>query len=297
MNWSTIPSLAALRAFEAAARHQNLSAAARELNVTHAAIAQHVRALEQEFGESLLVREGRGVAPTDAGRQLAAGLAEGFGQIGEVVAELRQRGAERPVTISVTPGFAAGWLMPRIGAFWAAHPDVQISISPATTVIDLRRDGFDVAVRYGDGNWPGLSVELLTRADYTALAHPDLIAGRRVTCLDDLLDLPWLLDTQVMERRRTIEREGVDLDQVKVTMLNTNELALSAAVSGLGVTFQPRSLVERELKSGQLVALCALQEQGVGYHIVTVPGRTSAQLDTFLKWLRAQKPQSVSASE
>ncbi|WP_298839260.1 LysR family transcriptional regulator [uncultured Roseobacter sp.] len=291
MDWSKIPSLSALRAYEAAARHQSLSAAARELNVTHAAIAQHVRALEQEFGESLLVREGRGVIPTDAGRQLAAGLAGGFGRIGEAVANQRRRGADRPVNISVTPAFAAGWLMPRIGEFWAAHPEVQISISPASTVVDLRRDGFDLAVRYGEGSWPGLDAELLTRADYLGLAHPDLIDGRKINCLEDLLDLPWLLDAHVMERRRIIEREGVDLDKVRLTMLNTNELALSAAVSGLGVTFQPRSLVERELRSGQLVAVCELREQGVGYHIVTVPGRSSPQLATFLKWLRRQKPQ------
>ena len=289
MDWNRIPSLAALRAFEAAARHQSLSAAARELNVTHAAIAQHVRALEQEFGESLLVREGRGVAATDAGRHLAAGLAEGFAGIGEVVMELRQRGADRPVNISVTPAFAAGWLMPRIGDFWASHPEVQISINPSSDVVDLRRDGFDVAVRYGEGSWPGLDAELLARAEYLGLAHPDLIAGREANCLDDLLDLPWLLDSHVMERRRIIEREGVDLDKVKVTMLSTNELALSAAASGLGVTFQPRSLVERELRSGQLVAVCALREQGVGYHIVTVPGRVSPSLTTFLKWLRRQK--------
>ncbi|MEP2641224.1 LysR family transcriptional regulator [Roseobacter sp.] len=286
MNWTNIPSLSALRAFEAAARLQNLSAAARELNVTHAAIAQHVRTLEHAFSESLLIRQGRGVAPTPAGQQLAARLKSGFEIIADAVQDLHDNTADRPLNITVTPGFATSWLMPRIGEFWAQHPQVQLNITPSTALIDLRRDGFDLAVRYGEGVWPKLTSELLTAAQYWAVAHPDLVAGRTVRSLHDLSDLPWLLDVHQLERHRIIEAEGLDLSTLQVTQLNTNDLALSAATAGLGVTVQPRPLVERDINTGQLVKLLALREGGLGYHMVTVPGRTPPALKIFMRWLR-----------
>lgn len=286
MDWHCIPSLAALRAFEAAARHQSLSAAARELNVTHAAIAQHVRALEQEFSDSLLVRQGRGVAATAAGRALAERLGDGFQTIAEAVGDLRDRNADRPINITVTPGFAGSWLMPRIGAFWAKHPEIQVNINPSCSVLDLRQEGFDMGVRYGAGDWPKLEAEMLTAAAYCAVAHPDLVTGREVRSLHDLTDLPWVMDSYEREQHRVLEGEGIDLAALDVTLLSTNDLALSAALAGLGVTVQPSSIVERDVRSGQLVKLFELKDNGLGYHMVTVPGRSTPHLRTFMAWLR-----------
>ena len=131
MNWKDIPSLAALRAFEALARHGSLSGAARELNVTHAAVSQHLRQLESALDEPLARREGQGMALTDAGRDLALALGEGFARIAEGVAQLRDRRAQRLVVVALTPSFAESWLMPRIGGFWSAHPEVEIRLAPS----------------------------------------------------------------------------------------------------------------------------------------------------------------------
>lgn len=286
MDWHDIPSLAALRAFEAAARHESLSAAARELNVTHAAVAQHVRALEQDFAEDLLTRQGRGVVATAAGRALAEQLGAGFQTIAEAVVDLRNRNADRPVNITVTPGFAGSWLMPRIGEFWSKHPEIQVNINPSCSVVELRQEGFDLGVRYGAGSWPKLEAELLTEAAYWAVAHPDLVAGRTVHSLCDLTDLPWVMDSYEREQHRVVEGEGVDLAELDVALLSTNDLALSAALAGLGVTVQPKSIVEREIRTGQLVKLVALRDNGLGYYMVTVPGRHSPNLQTFMGWLR-----------
>ncbi len=286
MDWQCIPSLAALRAFEAAARHQSLSAAARELNVTHAAIAQHVRALEQEFADNLLMRQGRGVMATAAGRALAERLGDGFQTIAEAVSDLRDRNADRPLNITVTPGFAGSWLMPRIGEFWSTHPDIQVNINPSCSVLDLRQEGFDMAVRYGAGDWPKLEAEMLTAARYCAVARPDLVAGREVRSLQDLTNLPWVMDSYEREQHRVLEGEGIDLADLDVTLLSTNDLALSAALAGLGVTVQPSSIVERDVRSGQLVKLFELKDNGLGYHMVTVPGRSTPYLRTFMAWLR-----------
>ena len=288
MNWKEIPSLPALRAFEAAVRCKSLSQAARELNVTHAAIAQHVRGLEADIGETLLLRDGRGVAPTEAGRTLADTLNTGFSTIIDGVNVLRAQAINRPLQITATPAFTTHWLMPRIGEFWAKHPEIEVNINPSVTLVDLRADGFDLALRYGDGSWAGLDAEMLTEGTFWGVAHPDLVAGRVTRSIHDLTDLPWLLDGHVMERKMIIEREGIDLSTLKLTILMTNEMVMSAAVSGLGVTFQPRSIVERELASGQLVKVCELSEDDMGYYMVSVPARSTPHLNTFKKWLRSK---------
>jgi len=286
MDWRSLPSLATLRAFETAARHQNLSQAARELNVTHAAISQHVRRLEEELGEPLLLRQGRGMALTDAGRLLAENLGNGFATIADGVEQIRQRGQDRPVQISVTPAFASHWLMPRIGSFWSEHPEIKISINPSANLVDLRRDGVDLAVRYGDGNWPGVDTELLTDGEFVVVSHPDLVRGRQVNSLSDLVDLPWVMEDHMMERRRIVEEEGIDLNQVKLTTMQTSDLVSSAVAAGLGVSVQPRSLVEAQIEAGAVVSLYRISQSELGYYILTRPGAVTQNTETFRKWLR-----------
>lgn len=286
MDWRSLPSLAALRAFEAAARHQNLSQAARELNVTHAAISQHVRKLEEELREPLLLRQRRGMALTDAGRLLADSLGNGFATIADGVAQVRQRGQDRAVQISVTPAFASHWLMPRIGAFWADHPEVTININPSMDLVDLRRDGVDLAVRYGDGNWPEVEAELLTDGEFIVVAHPDLLRGRQVNCLSDLVDLPWVMESHMMERRRIVEEEGIDLDAVNLTTMQTSGLVMSAVTAGLGVSVQPKSLIEAQIKDGLVVPLHRFTQSELGYYILTRPGAVTQNAAIFRNWLR-----------
>ncbi|MEP3299894.1 MAG: LysR family transcriptional regulator [Pseudoruegeria sp.] len=293
MSLNKLPSLAALRAFEAAARHQSFSKAAQELNVTHAAIAQHVRSLEGEFSETLIQRQGHSMIPTSAGRELAEDLKAGFSRISDGVDKIRTSGDNRPLNISVTPGFAANWLMPRIGEFWANYPEITLNINPTIGLVDLKRDGFDLAIRYGEGNWPRLHSEMLSNGDFWVVAHRDLLEGRRVNCLDDVLDLPWFLENHTNERRVIVEREGVDFDKINLTLFNTTELVLSAVLSKLGVSLQERSLVDQHIKNGELVNVCALSQPGLGYYLVTLPERNPPGLRQLTKWLRSKAQEAT----
>ncbi len=288
MDWSKIPSLAALRAFEAAARHQNLSVAARELNVTHAAVAQHVRSLEADLATPLLFRSGRGVAPTEEGRFLAQHLTDGFNVIAEGIAELQRSKEDRPLSVSVTPSFAANWLMPRIGGFWQAHPEISLNINPNVKLIDLRRDGFDMAIRFGNGLWPGLSCELLTSGEFWVVASPKLLSTSKNLTLTEAGNYPWLMDLHMLEWRQVVEDAGLDLNTVDMTSLETNELVLSATRAGLGVSVHPKSLVEREVAFGALTQICSLPSTDLGYHLVTLPRAFSAKERAFRKWLMAE---------
>jgi LysR family transcriptional regulator, glycine cleavage system transcriptional activator len=286
MDWRNIPSLSALRAFEATARLSSYSKAARELNVTHAAISQHVRSLEDHFAETLVVRRGRGMAVTPKGAALADSLKTGFLTISDGVENLRRQSENRPLSISLTPAFASNWLMPRIGDFWAKHPDITVNLNPSIHLVDLAQDGVDMAIRFGRGHWQGLHAEPLTSGDYVVVVRPDLIKGRNFNCLQDLPDIPWLFENSMTERKALIENEGLDLDAAKVSMLNTNELVLSALRAGLGMSSQPYALVEKEIEAGNLAKICSLKDDGLGYYMVTRKSRTTPALLQFQKWLQ-----------
>ena len=286
MDWKDIPSLASLRAFDALARHGSLSAAARELNVTHAAVSQHLRALESDFGEPLARREGQGMVLTEAGHELAAALSEGFARIAEGVARLRDRRVARPVVVALTPAFAETWLIPRIGAFWAAHPDIEVRLVPGVALTDLRRDGVDVAIRFGAGSWPGVQSEPLGLSRFALVAAPGYAKARSLADLPGLTGDDWFFSTASSEQRVWGKAIGADFDKVGAREMATNGLALSAVRAGLGLSIQAMALVEPYLATGQLVSLYEGDAEGLGYYIVTRNDPMSPGARKFLSWLR-----------
>jgi LysR family glycine cleavage system transcriptional activator len=295
VDWRDIPSLSALRAFEAAARLGSLSGAARELNVTHAAIAGHVRALERHFGTGLMHRQGQGMACSTEGALLAQGLRDGFGTLAAACRDLEDRRRARPLQVTTTPAFAEHWLMPRIGRFWAEHPGVSVAITPSPEVVDLRRDGYDLAIRYGDGNWTGVEVEPLTHGGFTVVAAPSVAerlsrgmqeAGDREEIGALLLAEVWIMDPYRAEQRYVARALDADPEAMTVWTFATNGMVLSAIRAGLGLGLQSRGLLQRDIEDGLLVPVTELEVEGIGYHIVTAPGPKSDVLRTFRAWLR-----------
>ncbi|TFL20139.1 LysR substrate-binding domain-containing protein [Jannaschia formosa] len=287
-DWRDLPSLTALRAFEAAVRCGSLSAAARELNVTHAAIAGHVRTLETFFGLPLLVRSGRGMEPTPEGALLARGLSDGFDVLIAACRDLADRGRARPIAVTTTPTFAEHWLMPRLSAFWAAHPDVSVTIAPTPDVTDLRREGFDMAIRYGEGDWPGLEAEPLLTGGFVVVASPDLAARFRETDLETLARQTWLMGENRAEAPHLARALGIPEAGLRTYMLATTGMVLSALRAGMGLGLQNATLIQPDLETGRLAVLRELDLGRVGYHIVTRPGASSDALRRFLAWLRTQ---------
>ncbi len=286
MNWRQIPSLSGLRAFEATARLGGFSAAARSLNVTHAAIAQHVRALEAFFAIELVFRSGRSMELTEAGKHLANALQEGFGRIEIGVRDLHDFATTRPLQVTMTPTFAENWMMPRLGGFWADHPEIELVMKPSSSLSDLRRDGMDLAIRYGLGDWPGYESERLTSAQVMVVGSPALIGDKGQMTVEKMHKLPWLLEKQVSEHHVWAETQGIDFSKASVTYFDTNNLVLSAVRAGYGLAIQSVALIERDLQAGTLIELMETQETKMGYFLVTMKGHQSAHLTTFIKWLR-----------
>lgn len=288
MDWRDIPSLNALRAFEAAARHGTLSAAARELNVTHAAIAQNLRTLEAHFGLPLMLRSGRGMALTPDGQTLALSLGDAFAQIGSATRDLLDRTKVRPLRVAVTPSFAANWLMPRIGAFWEKHPEIEVELIPGMGLVDMRADNIDIAIRYGKGGWPGVTSTKLMPAGHVAVAAPSYLKGRKITCLADLKGAHWLMDGARSEERFWMAENGIDLADEKVTVFPTGQLSREAARAGLGVTVLPAPIAAPHITSGVFITLCAEENSATAYHILTRAEVVSAARDQFVKWLKSE---------
>ena len=288
MDWRDIPPLSTLRAYEAAFRTGSFSAAGRELNVTHAAISQHVRGLESRLGVPLLTKDGLRLVPTDAGRKLGEALSAGFGQIAAGVADVLEAEKGRPLRVSLTPSFAETWLMPRLGAFWAAHPEIQLEISPSTRSVDLLRDGFDMAIRYGNGGWPGINSERLLFSRYVIVGAAGRYAPVKSGDLSELRGIPWVLEHVWPEGRRWLSENGIDLECERVTLLGTTSLVLEAVRNGLGITLASLTTAERDIAEGAFDVIYESEIGTGGYHILTRPGDSRPALKTFAKWLTAQ---------
>lgn len=171
----TLPPLTALRAFEAAARLGSVTKAADELAVTHAAVSHQLRALEDWIGAPLFRREHRRIVPNEAGASLLPVVTDAFDRMAARAAAIRTQGGRRVLTISAAPSVAYRWIVPRLAAFSARHPEIDVRLEHSTRLIDLAREGVDVAIRYGSGPWPGLASHYLMPGFSKPLAAPALL--------------------------------------------------------------------------------------------------------------------------
>ena len=288
MDWRALPPLSALRAFAAFAETGSLTRAGRALNVSHAAISQQVRGLEDRLGVTL--RAGRGGGLTDDGARLAAALDAAFGDIARAVEELTGADATRALQVSATPAFAAGWLMPRLSEFRFQHPEVELMLNPSSEVVELRPGGIDVAIRYGSGGWRGVDAELLVSTTYVLVGAPALIGTRRIAEPSDILDLPWLQELGTSEMSAWLRGRGVAAPRKENVVHLPGHLVLEGLRNGDGVSLTARVLVERELAAGRLRVLFEEAPPGLGYYVVTRPGVLRGPAKAFVAWLRRQAP-------
>lgn len=287
MNWADFPSLNSLRAFAAAAETGSYSRAGAALNVSHAAISQQVKALEARLGATLVVREGRGVKLTDDGVALARHVERGLAAIREGVEALTGADVTRPIQVTMPPAFAVSWLMPRIMEFQHRHPEVMLMLNTTAEVIDLAPGGIDLAIRFGDGDWPGLEVTPFLRPDLVVVAARGLIGGRKKIDPAKLSEMPWLQELGTNDVAEWMERRGVTPKRpLKITHMPGN-LIMEAVRRGDGLTYTARSFVDKEIRSGQLVELSSENSTG-GYYIVTRRGVLRPPVREFVKWLKHQ---------
>lgn len=290
MDWSGLPPLSMLRAFEAAARCGGFSAAGRELNVTHAAVAQQVRALEERLGVQLMRRDGRGLSLTHDGERLADRLGEGLAILRSGVEDLMDAAAERPVHVTLSTGFAAGWLTHRLGGFRAERPDIELMLNPTATVIDLPRSEFDFGIRYGRGAWDGVEAERLFVSPTVVVGTPELVARIGIRTPEDLLRAPWVQEICVREWGAWLAARGVTPSAKRDVLHLPAHMALDAIRAGQGIGLTTRLLVERDIAQGRLTALFDDEDSapGAGYWLVRRAGPLRPPAAAFAGWLKRE---------
>jgi LysR family glycine cleavage system transcriptional activator len=282
--------LGGLRAFEAAARHLSFTKAAAELHVTQAAISHQIRELEEELGERLFVRLNRALRLSEAGALMLPHVRDGFAQLRQGVERLRELGRGGVLTLTAPPSFAGAWLVPRLRRFQAAHPEIEVHLLAGTRLLDLAREGVDVGIRYGRGNWPGLHVERLLSDDLFPVCNPALAAG-----LADPKDLARLQLLHVEnfpdDWRRWLSAAGLgEIDPERGSWFDTVHAVYDAAVSGMGVAMGRPSLVAEFLADGRLVKPFTIELPAeVAYYLVSPPASlASPRVAAFSAWLRTE---------
>jgi LysR family glycine cleavage system transcriptional activator len=247
-----LPPLTSLRAFDAAARHLSLTRAAKELSVTHGAVSRQVLALEDLLGEQLFERRPRGLALTPAGRTLAAGTQEAFARLATAIESVTTRSGPRAVSITTIASVAARWLVPRMIRFQRQHPDLDLRVTTSTRVVDLRREGVDLAIRYGRGLWPGMHIVRLFEPREFPVCAPSL--GARLRSAEDLAKVTLLHDMTIDRWGAWLKVAGVPESVArKGPVFEDMNVVLQAAIEGEGVALASPTMVKADLDAGRLV--------------------------------------------
>lgn len=295
-----LPPLNALRAFEASARHLSFTRAAGELNVTQAAVSHQIKALEARLGTALFKRMNRALLLTDAGQAYVPAVREAFESIARATDQLMRRDRLGALTVSVLPSFAAKWLVPRLGRFRDAHPEIDVRISTDHHMVDFARQDVDMSIRYGNGDYPGLHCVRIMTEDVFPVCSPALLQGlhpllkpadlKHHTLLHDDFRLDWriwLLSAGV---------KGVDPDRGPA--FTDSSMVVQAAVEGQGVALARSVLAASDLAAGRLVRPfdVSMPARWAYYAVCPLATRDNPKIKAFREWILAEAEKTKAAA-
>ena len=293
-----LPPLNALKAFEAAARHESFTRAAEELCVTQGAVSHQVKALEVELGIKLFNRERQRLLITEGGREYLTVLRDAFDRIAVGTERVVQRQSAGVLTVSTSPDFAAKWLVHRLGRFAEVHPGIDLRVSATMHHVDFAREDIDLAVRHGDGNWNGLHVARLCSEELFAVCSPKLLSGRnQVRKPQDLLKFPLLHLDDYKDWAKWLGAAGVVSGDVRRgPVLNRASMLIDAAIDGQGVALARTALAAWDLINGRLVRPFSLALRLSKTYWIVCPQATAMlpKIKACREWLLAQAADDLS---
>ncbi|MEL6316119.1 MAG: LysR substrate-binding domain-containing protein [Pseudomonadota bacterium] len=288
-----LPPLPALRAFLAAARRERLKDAAAALGVTESAVSHQVRRLEEHLGEALFERRPGGLALTLAGRRYLEEIEPAFARIAAATAEIMGRAPQGRVSLTLPPSLAILWLLPRLAAFEAALPDVALNLVTTTRVVDLKREQVDLAIRYGLGQWPDVTAELLMGETSAPICRPDFFGPPGAP--------PPPPETALREARLIVSRlhpdEWVEWTQARglpapemtgALRLGAQDEVLEAAAQGLGLGMGRSPMMDARRAAGDVITPFGAGERDrAAYHLCRPLGAApTAAARRAVAWLR-----------
>ena len=284
-----LPPLSAIRAFEAAGRHENFSRAADELGLTQAAISYQVRQLEDRVGRSLFVREKGRVRLSDTGRRLLPAISGGFAGIAEAFAALREEDDD-VLAVNTAVSLGGTWLSARIGRFQVRHPDLAVRISLANELIDFSRGGIDAAIRMGRGPWDGLRADFLFRQHFTPICAAGFCEENGITEPADLLRAERLAPNDPMWAA-WFANVGIGSPEPRQGVVLDSQLQeASAMLNGFGIALMSPLFWAADLASGRLVQpFETLYLPGTAHWLVHPAHRVGVRkIERFREWLHEE---------
>ncbi len=299
-----LPPLNALKAFEVAARHLNLTKAAAELFVTPAAVSRHIKVLEEYLDVTLFIRGNQGLELTEVALHCYPKLSNGFSTLAEAVTEIRQRTNRRQLTVGMAPSFASKWFIPRMNQFTEMFPDIDLRILSSSDYLESYkgakhgRDGTDVSIRFGKGHYPDCHAEKLFSVGVTPLCSPSLLDGEYPLTknkADNLVHYTLIHDDTLHGGQQDwdtwLSQSGVtDVDTSRGSRFNHVSLALEAAVAGHGVVLTIKELASIDINEGRLIAPFELElPLDYSYHLVMDESKQGDEtIDTFVDWIQGE---------
>ena len=284
-----LPPLNAIRAFEAAARLGGVKQAAEELFVTPSAVSHQLKSLEDFLGVELFRRSGRQIALTAAGERYRASVTQALDEVELATRRVMAPPESAVVTVSVAPSFLTRWLVPRVREFQDRHPDIELRLSANSGPIDFAWSDIDMAIYFGEGEWPGVESFFLQQVVLVPVCSPGFLEDRRI---DNLLTLSreTLIDVSTRPTEWDEFLAGFDIErprQGKRLGFSSTSLAVGAAMEDLGVALADLRMIEREVKYGQLVIPLDVQmPTPQGFHMVYQAGRElSEAMRCFFDWV------------
>lgn len=299
-----LPPLNALKAFEVAARHLNLTKAAAELFVTPAAVSRHIKVLEEYLDVTLFIRGNQGLELTEVALHCYPKLSNGFSTLAEAVTEIRQRTNRRQLTVGMAPSFASKWFIPRMNQFTEMFPDIDLRILSSSDYLESYkgakhgRDGTDVSIRFGKGNYPDCQATKLFTVGVTPLCSPSLLDGEyplNKNKADNLAHYTLIHDDTLHGGQQDwdtwLSQSGVeDVDTSRGSRFNHVSLALEAAVAGHGVVLTIKELASIDINEGRLIAPFDLElPLDYSYHLVMDENKQDNEtINTFVEWIHGE---------
>jgi len=285
-----LPPLNPLRAFEAAARQGSLTKAASELSVTHGAVSHQIRALEAALEVRLFERAGQRLRLTAHGAELLPAVSQAFEAIASATARVTRPSTSGTLSVACVPALLSFWLMPRLGSFTARYPEIRLMLDSRNEPGLLTEQDVDVAILYGDGNWPEFWVRPWSKLDLFPVASPSLANSRPIRTVRDIGGHVMLHADDGREWHNWLAHaDALDLARGPQHHFSDARLAIEAAVHGHGVALGDTVTAAGLLSRGQLVAPFNLAVPAVDAFYVACrhEARTTPIVQVFIDWLFA----------
>ncbi|MFM2479649.1 LysR substrate-binding domain-containing protein [Celerinatantimonas sp. MCCC 1A17872] len=293
---SNFPPIASLRNFEAVARLGSITAAAKELHVTHSAISQQIKVLEEMLGVTLFIREGRGLQISENGRLYALQIRESLNGIFEATRLIKTQPKTTELVVAVLPSFGSNWLIPRIARFEQLYPNISVRLQASLHVANMVKESVDIGIRMGNGHWEGVDSHRLFNDELVVVAAPHFNHGSLPQTPDEIIKSHIIFNMESWQP--WCQAAGVDVELHRTGLCsNDSNLVLQAVRLGQGIALERRSLVHDAIERKELVQLSSVTAPYPYPYWLVLRQRDDAKIkqEAFSNWLNDEVKQYLNS--